>query len=93
MVLQEMAIDLTCPEDVFQGSTPEQFLIAVESHPRPRVPPLLTDCVRKLCAEITDPAITTNLHQESALNLFTIATDKILNQKSILEVNVILNFL
>ncbi|KAJ6015723.1 hypothetical protein N7540_010314 [Penicillium herquei] len=69
-----MTIHLTCPEDVFQASTPEQFLIAVESYSRPLVPPLLTDCVRNLCAETPDPTIIDHLHQESALNLFTIAT-------------------
>ena len=76
MVLQEMTINLTCPEDMFQASTPEEFLAALKSHPPRLTPPLLTDCVRNLCAESPNPDIIASLHSESALNLFTIATGK-----------------
>ncbi|OJI99269.1 hypothetical protein ASPVEDRAFT_125091 [Aspergillus versicolor CBS 583.65] len=76
MVLQEMTIDLTCPEAVFQAPTPEEFMIAIQSHPIRPTPPLLTDCIRTLCADHPDPAILTHIHSESALNLFTFATGK-----------------
>ncbi|KAL4749001.1 hypothetical protein BDW72DRAFT_214371 [Aspergillus terricola var. indicus] len=50
MVLQEMTIDLTCPEDVFQAVSPAEFTRALKLHPACTAP-LLTDCVRNLCAE------------------------------------------
>lgn len=74
MVLQEMTIDLTCPEEVFQASTPEEFVIVSRLKPAYPEPPLLTDCVRNLCAENPSSAIIEYLHNETALNLFTIAT-------------------
>ncbi|RDW65771.1 Zn(II)2Cys6 transcription factor [Aspergillus mulundensis] len=73
MVLQEMTIDLTCPEDVFQAASPAEFIEALKLHPLCTVP-LLTDCVRNLCAESPDPGVVAHLSRESALNLFTIAT-------------------
>lgn len=79
MVLQEMTIDVTCPEDIFQASTPEEFMSAIKSHPLRSSPPLLTDCVRTLCAEHPDPAILTHIHNGTALTLFTIATGKMAN--------------
>ncbi|KAL5044681.1 hypothetical protein BDW71DRAFT_198801 [Aspergillus fruticulosus] len=45
MVLQEMTIDLTCPEDAFQAASPAEFTSALKLHP-PCTAPLLTDCVR-----------------------------------------------
>lgn len=81
MVLQEMTIDLTYPEENFQASNPEEFVIAANLHLiRPRSP-LLTDCVRSLCAENPDPAIIDHLHGETALNLFTIVTGNALFPK------------
>ena len=71
-----MTIDLTCPEDMFQASSPEEFMISMKSHPPQPAPVLLTDCVRNLCAESPNPAIITYLHNQSDLNLFTIATGK-----------------
>jgi hypothetical protein len=76
MVLQEMTIDLTCPEEVFQAPNQEEFVIATNLHLVNSGSPLLTDCVRSLCAENPDPAIIEKLHGESALNLFTIVTGK-----------------
>ncbi|KAL4908463.1 hypothetical protein BDW74DRAFT_100969 [Aspergillus multicolor] len=73
MVLQEMTIDLTCPEDVFQAASPTDFTKALKLHPSCNVP-LLTDCVRNLCAEAPSPSVIAHLSRESALNLFTIAT-------------------
>lgn len=62
MVLQEMTIDLTCPEETFQASNPEEFVIAANLHLIRPGSPLLTDCVRSLCAENPDPAIIDHLH-------------------------------
>ncbi|KAL4878789.1 hypothetical protein BJY04DRAFT_229656 [Aspergillus karnatakaensis] len=73
MVLQEMTCDLTCPEDAFQAASAEEFTKRMRQHHRDR-PALLTDCVRELCAETSDPEVLARLHHESALNLFTIAT-------------------
>ncbi|CAI7629469.1 unnamed protein product [Penicillium manginii] len=69
-----MTIDLTCPEEVFQAPNQEEFVIATNLHLVGSGSPLLTDCVRSLCAENPDPAIIEKLHGESALNLFTIVT-------------------
>ncbi|KAL4757555.1 Zn(II)2Cys6 transcription factor domain-containing protein [Aspergillus foveolatus] len=73
MVLQEMTIDLTCPEDVFQAVSPAEFTRVLRLHPACTVP-LLTDCVRNLCAETLDPDVIAHLGHAGALNLFTIAT-------------------
>ncbi|CBF81921.1 hypothetical protein AN5431.2 [Aspergillus nidulans FGSC A4] len=73
MVLQEMTIDLTCPEDVFQAVSPAEFTRVLKLHPACTVP-LLTDCVRNLCAETPDPDVIAHLGHAGALNLFTIAT-------------------
>ncbi|KAL3430105.1 hypothetical protein BDV09DRAFT_202413 [Aspergillus tetrazonus] len=73
MVLQEMTIDLTCPEDVFQAVSPAEFTRVLKLHPACTVP-LLTDCVRNLCAETPDPNVIAHLGHAGALNLFTIAT-------------------
>ncbi|KAL4816666.1 hypothetical protein BDW67DRAFT_175292 [Aspergillus spinulosporus] len=73
MVLQEMTIDLTRPEDVFQAMSPAEFTRAPKLHPACTVP-LLTDCVRNLCAETPGPEVTAHLGHAGALNLFTIAT-------------------
>lgn len=85
MVLQEMTIDLTCPEAVFQASTPDEFIVAIKSHPARLTPPLLTDCIRTLCADHPDPAILAHIHGESALNLFTFATGKLPNQTPVAQ--------
>jgi hypothetical protein len=85
MVLQEMTIDLTCPEAVFQASTPDEFMVAIKSHPARLTPPLLTDCIRTLCADHPDPAILAHIHSESALNLFTFATGKLPNQTPVAQ--------
>ncbi|CAG8121396.1 unnamed protein product [Penicillium olsonii] len=74
MVLQEMTIDLTCAEDIFQASSREEFSNALKLHGSQFNRPLLTECVRNLCAETPDPAVIVALHKESPLNLFTIAT-------------------
>ncbi|KAL4952491.1 hypothetical protein BDW69DRAFT_200695 [Aspergillus filifer] len=74
MVLQEMTIDLTCPEDVFQAASLEHFKDALQRHESRTPPPLLTDCVRNLCAEAPNAEVIAHLHSQSALNLFTIAT-------------------
>ncbi|KAL4790964.1 hypothetical protein BDV19DRAFT_401664 [Aspergillus venezuelensis] len=74
MVLQEMTIDLTCPEDVFQAASLDDFKTTLNRHKWRAPPPLLTDCVRNLCAEAPDPEVIVHLHCQSALNLFTIAT-------------------
>ncbi|KAL4934932.1 hypothetical protein BDV06DRAFT_234897 [Aspergillus oleicola] len=74
MVLQEMTIDLTCPENVFQASSPGAFKEALRGHQRRTPTPLLTNCVRNLCSEAPDPEVMAHLHGQSALNLFTIAT-------------------
>ncbi|KAL4963141.1 Zn(II)2Cys6 transcription factor [Aspergillus stella-maris] len=74
MVLQEMTIDLTCPEVVFQAASLKDFKDALMRHKSRTPPPLLTDCVRNLCAEAPNPEVIAHLHNESALNLFTIAT-------------------
>lgn len=74
MVLQEMQIDLTCPESWFQASSLVEFVSAVQSDPGPYPkPPSLVDTVRLLCADSPDPA-TDFLDRASKLNLFTIAT-------------------
>lgn len=75
MVLQEMNINLACPEEAFQATSPEDFLAAMERHPSGLRPPLLTDCVRYLCSEDPDDTTTMDyLRHASELNLFTIAT-------------------
>lgn len=74
MVLQEMNIDLTCPEDVFQASSPGDFLSAIKQHQSHRRTPLLADSVRNLCSETPSPDVLAYLHEASKLNLFTIAT-------------------
>lgn len=74
MVLQEMMIDLTCAEDIFQAGSLEEFSNAIKLHGPQFGRPLLTECVRNLCAETPDPAVMATLHIESPLNLFTIAT-------------------
>ena len=76
MVLQEMTIDLTCAEDIFQASSREEFSNALKLHGSQFNRPLLTECVRNLCAETPDPAVIVALHKESPLNLFTIATGR-----------------
>jgi hypothetical protein len=68
-----MTIDLTCPEDVFQAVSPAEFTRVRKLHPACTVP-LLTDCVRNLCAETPDPDVIAHLGHAGALNLFTIAT-------------------
>lgn len=75
MVLQEMRIHLTCPEDLFRAPSAADFASIVRSRPRESEPaPLLTDCVRQLCANNPDTEIITYLENASKLNLFTIAT-------------------
>ncbi|KAL4998429.1 hypothetical protein BDV10DRAFT_194370 [Aspergillus recurvatus] len=75
MVLQEMTIDLTCPEDV-----------ALKLHP-PCTVPLLTDCVRNLSAETPDPGVTAPLGHETALNLFTIAAGEGVSRVEVFAAN------
>lgn len=74
MVLQEMVIDLACAEEIFQSGSPEEFSNAIRLHGPQYGRPLLTECVRNLCAEAPDPAVIATLHNGSPLNLFTIAT-------------------
>ncbi|KAL3485500.1 hypothetical protein BJX62DRAFT_242857 [Aspergillus germanicus] len=74
MVLQEMTIDLTCAEDIFQARSPEEFSSALKLHEPHGDRPLLTECVRNLCAERPNPAVIATLYKESPMNLFTIAT-------------------
>ena len=79
MVLQEMQIDLTCPEELFQASSPAEFVFSIHSNPGPsREPISLVDTIRRLCAEPPvegdAPDDTEFLKGASKLNFFTIAT-------------------
>lgn len=75
MVLQEMAVDLTCPEELFQASSVVEFISAAKSNPKMSKPtPLLTTCIRHLCNENPDLEIIRYLNSASTLNMFTIAT-------------------
>lgn len=74
MVLQEMTIDLTCAEDIFQARSPDEFSNAIKLHEPHYDRPLLTECVRNLCAETPNPAVIATLQKGSPLNLFTVAT-------------------
>ncbi|KAL6232170.1 hypothetical protein BDW75DRAFT_233003 [Aspergillus navahoensis] len=60
MGLQEMTIDLTCPEDVIQAASPAESTGPWKLHP-PCTVPLLTDCVRNLCAETPEPDLIADL--------------------------------
>ncbi|KAL1860967.1 hypothetical protein Plec18167_003750 [Paecilomyces lecythidis] len=76
MVLQEMVVDLTCPEELFQASSVVEFISAAKSNPKMSKPtPLLTTCIRNLCKETPDLEIIRYLSSASTLNMFTIATD------------------
>ncbi|GAD94259.1 hypothetical protein AN5431.2 [Paecilomyces variotii No. 5] len=75
MVLQEMAVDLTCPEELFQASSVVEFISEAMSHPKMcETTPLLMTCIRHLCAETPDLEIIRYLNSASTLNMFTIAT-------------------
>lgn len=77
MVLAEMNIDLTCPEDWFQASSPSEFLAAVQSNRwRKGRTPLLTEVVRDLFTNHSQPEECNLLWGASKLNLFTIASGK-----------------
>lgn len=74
MVLGEMISDLSCPEDVFEAASLDEFMMAIQAKPLPVKPLRLVDCVQNLFAESPDPQILSRLRDESALNLFTIVT-------------------
>ncbi|KAF9894858.1 hypothetical protein FE257_004479 [Aspergillus nanangensis] len=76
MVLQEMAIDIPCPEEWFQASSPEEFICLTNSYPtETKSSTLLSESVRHLCTESPDIDIVAYLgNSASKLGLFTIAT-------------------
>ncbi|KAL4895983.1 fungal-specific transcription factor domain-containing protein [Aspergillus ambiguus] len=75
MVLQEMTIDIPCPEEWFQASSSEEFISLFRSYPgMTQSPTLLSDCVRQLCTDAPDTDIVAYLSNASKLGLFTIAT-------------------
>lgn len=69
MVLQEMKVDLPCPEAWFQASSPSVFFENYQIAP----PTLLVDTVRILC---TGSLATARLKGYSKLSLFTIVTSQ-----------------
>ncbi|OJJ31300.1 hypothetical protein ASPWEDRAFT_45253 [Aspergillus wentii DTO 134E9] len=89
MVLQEMEIDLTCPESWFQASSPGNFISAVHSNPGISDKSIsLVDSVRRLCTDDPNQDIYF-LDGASKLNFFTIATalhGLIFHQKSALYI-------
>ncbi|KAH8805259.1 putative transcription factor with C2H2 and Zn(2)-Cys(6) DNA binding domain [Xylogone sp. PMI_703] len=77
MVLQEMTVQLACPEELFRASSAADFALASGSYPQITEPiPLLADCIRQLCSDDPSDIVISQLKSTSVLNLFIIATGK-----------------
>jgi hypothetical protein len=78
MILQEMDIDLPCPESWFQAESPRDFEQAIKSQPGLADKTLsLSECIDRLCTDdmaddmANDPIF---LYGATKLDLFTIIT-------------------
>jgi hypothetical protein len=77
LVLQEMTIDLACPEALFQAASVEMFLLELDVLRQTSVQmPRLTNAIRALCADAPNARDNVLHLGTSKLNMFTIVTGK-----------------
>jgi hypothetical protein len=75
LVLQEMTIDLTCPEVLFQAASTASFQLELDALQQTCIPlPRLSDAIRELCADSKNSSDSVLQFGASKLNMFTIVT-------------------